>query len=98
VRAVDIDVVAGGIADVELHQIAGKFDEVVAERVVVERASALGGLVHRLDVVDRHREVAMTGRLEIALEQVKLGATQRKPLHRKPKFGVSMGSARSRST
>ena len=47
---VDLDEVAGGIADVHLDDVAGELDEMVAERVVVERVASLGGAVDRLEV------------------------------------------------
>jgi hypothetical protein len=79
---VDLDEVAGGVAEVELDDVAGQLDQAVAERPVVEGAAALGGAVDRLDVVDRDAEVVVRGRLEVLLEEVQLGAPERQPLNR----------------
>jgi hypothetical protein len=49
---VDLDEVARGVADVHLHDVAGQLDEVVAEGVVIERVTALGGAIDGLEVGD----------------------------------------------
>jgi len=48
---VELDEVPGSVADVELHDVAGKVDEAVAERLVVERVAPLRGSVDGLYIV-----------------------------------------------
>ena len=74
---VDLDEVARRIAEVELHDVAGQLDEMVAECPAVERVAALGGAVDRFHVVDGDAEVVVAGRLDVALEQVQLRAPER---------------------
>ena len=81
---VDLDEVAGGVPNVELDDVAGQLDQVVAERVAVERAAPLGRPVDRLEIVDGDPQVMVTGRLDVALEQVQLRAPEREPLNRQP--------------
>ena len=79
---VDLHEIAGGVANVELHDVARKLDQSIAEGLVIEGVPALGGAVDRLQVVDGDAEVVMTGRLEVALEEVQLGPPQGEPLDR----------------
>ena len=95
---VDLDQVPGRVAHVELDEVARQLDEAVAERRVVERVMAFGGTVGGLDVVDRDREVVVAGRLEVALEQWSCVRPSASHWTGKPKLGVSIGSAPSRST
>ena len=84
---VDLDEVPGRVADVQLHDVAGKLDQVVAERRAVERVAALGGPVHRFEIVHGDPEVMVAGRLYVALEQVQLRAAEREPLHGQAEVG-----------
>ncbi len=69
----------------------------VAERLVVEALPPLSDAIDRLQVVDGDAQVMMAGRLQVSLEQVQLRAPERQPLTGRPKFGVGIGSAPSRS-
>ena len=79
---IDLDEVPGGIAQVQLDDVAGQLDQVVAERPAVERVAALRRPVDGLQIVDGDPEVVMAGRPQVALEQMELRATEREPLHR----------------
>jgi hypothetical protein len=54
---VELDEVAGGIAHIELHDIARQLDEAVSEGGVVEGVAPLRGTVDRLQVVDGDGEM-----------------------------------------
>ncbi len=81
---VDLNEVAGRIANVQLHDITGQFNQMIAEGIVVKRSSPLSHAVHRLDVINGDAEVMMAGGLEIAFKQVQLRSPERQPLDRDP--------------
>ena len=78
-RAVDLHEVACGVADVELHEIAGQLDQLASECGAVEGAATLGRAIDRLDVIDGDPEVVVCSRVLVALEDVKLRAAEGEP-------------------
>src|SRR6185437_4639975 len=81
---VDLDQVAGGVAHVHLHDVAGQLDQVVSEGVAVKGAAPLGRPVDGLEVGNGDAEVVVAGGGEIALEQMQLRIPEGEPLHGQP--------------
>src|ERR1700761_8028424 len=86
---VDLDQVAGRVADVELHDVARKLDQVIAKRRAIERPAAVSRPEGGLQVVHGDGEVLMARRLDVALEQMELTAVpERQPLDGHAEVGV----------
>ena len=87
---VELDEVAGRVAEIELRLTAGKLGDGVAERPV-EDSERLCSLVDGDDVVGLEREVRMRRRLVGALEDVHLERTRLEPLDREAEVGRRQG-------
>ena len=95
---IDLHQVAGRVADVHLHDVAGQLDEMIAERVVVKRVAPLGRAIGRLEVGDGDPEVMVAGGERSRSNRCSCVSPSASHCTGMPKLGVGMGSAPSRST
>jgi hypothetical protein len=78
---VELDQVAGRVANVELHYVTGQQHERAAKRAVIAGIATLCGAEDGHEVLDGDPKVVVTRRGQVALEQVQLGVPEGQPLH-----------------
>ena len=96
-RAVELDEVAGRIADVELDDVARQLDEPVVEGLVVEGAATFRGPVDGLEIIDGDGEVMVAGGRRSRSNRCSWVRPSASHWTGSPKLGVAIGWAPSRS-